>query len=58
MKCKCGFKFAKPGEFRNCEAFITKDGESGYTCPTCNTHYVNGKEVKIEEKKIQSKDNA
>ena len=27
MKCKCGFKFSGAGEFRNCEAFITKKGE-------------------------------
>lgn len=46
MKCKCGFKFAGPGEYRNCEAFIDSNGESGIICPKCNTSYVNGKEVK------------
>ena len=33
--CECGFKFSKPGEFRNCDAFITKDGKSGVICPIC-----------------------
>ena len=47
MKCKCGFKFAGPGEFRNCEAFIDSMGQGGYTCPKCGTSYVNGKEVKL-----------
>ena len=26
MICKCGFEFANPGEFRNCEAFVTDGG--------------------------------
>ncbi len=39
MDCKCGFKFAGPGEFRNCEAF-TLNGESGVTCPDCGTKYL------------------
>lgn len=50
MKCKCGFKFAGAGEFRNCEAFITDKGESGIVCPKCKKTYVNGKEVKIKDK--------
>jgi hypothetical protein len=45
--CACGFKFAKAGEFRNCEAFITKRGESGIVCPKCDTKYINGEEVDI-----------
>lgn len=49
MKCKCGFKFSEPGEFRNCEAFITEQGQGGYTCPECDTSYVNGVEVKVEK---------
>lgn len=49
MKCYCGFKFAGPGEFRNCEAFITKDGQGGIICPKCGKCYVNGKEVKFEK---------
>jgi len=40
MNCKCGFKFAGPGEFRNCNAFITNVGNSGVVCPMCNTKYV------------------
>ena len=47
MKCSCGFKFAGPGEFRNCEAFITAEGEGGITCPKCNKSYVDGVEVKF-----------
>lgn len=39
-KCECGFQFAKPGEFRNCEAFVTKDGDSGIICPDCKMSYV------------------
>ena len=50
MECKCGFKFAGPGEFRNCEAFVTKDGHGGVICPKCKTNYVNGKEVVFEKK--------
>ena len=51
MKCVCGFKFAGPGEFRNCDAFITDEGQSGIICPQCQTKYVNGTKVKtIKEK--------
>lgn len=42
MKCACGFKFSGPGEFRNCNAFITKKGKSGIICPICGRHYVDG----------------
>ena len=42
MTCECGFKFSGPGEFRNCEAFITKNGESGVICPKCERQYVCG----------------
>ena len=48
MKCKCGFQFAGPGEFRNCEAFITHDGESGVICPKCNAHYVDGVQIRVD----------
>ena len=47
MKCKCGFKFAGAGEFRNCEAFITAEGKGGVICPECGKSYVDGKEVNI-----------
>jgi hypothetical protein len=52
MKCKCGFEFAGPGQFRNCEAFVTEQGQSGVICPECGTRYINGQEV---EKKEQEK---
>ena len=55
MKCKCGFKFAGAGEFRNCDAFITNKGESGIICPQCHTKYVNGKEVKIENNRSRKR---
>jgi hypothetical protein len=41
MKCECGFKFSGPGEFRNCQAFVTNGGYSGVICPTCGNKYVN-----------------
>ncbi len=47
MNCKCGFKFAGPGEFRNCDAFITDKGKSGIICPKCNTAYVDGYEINL-----------
>ena len=50
MNCECGFKFAGPREFRNCETFITGTGRLGVTCPTCNTSYVDGMEIKLEQK--------
>ena len=40
MKCKCGFEFSKPGEFRNCEVFITSNNETIYVCPICGEKYV------------------
>lgn len=49
MNCKCGFKFSGPGEFRNCEAFITKEGKSGVICPKCNKSYVDGIEVILND---------
>ena len=48
MKCSCGFQFAGPGEFRNCDAFIV-DGKGGVTCPDCGKHWLDGKEIKFEE---------
>ena len=49
-KCKCGFKFSGPGEFRNCEAFVTEEGNSGVVCPKCNQAYISGKPVTLEGK--------
>lgn len=54
MTCKCGFKFSGPGEFRNCDAFITDKGESGVVCPKCGRSYVNGKQVNVEDKDATS----
>ena len=51
MKCKCGFEFAGAGEFRNCEAFITNQGEGGVICPKCKTAYVNGEEIELQGEK-------
>ena len=40
-KCsKCGFQFSKPGDFRNCDAFIDKDGNSWIICPKCGRKYI------------------
>ena len=39
-KCECGFQFAKPGDFRNSDAFITKNGKSGVICPECRRKYL------------------
>lgn len=40
MECACGnFKFAGPGEFRNCEAYIGGTGEDCVICPKCGRHY-------------------
>jgi len=49
MECKCGFKFSNPGEYRNCEAFITNEGKGGIICPKCNTAYVDKREVKLKK---------
>lgn len=51
MDCKCGFKFSGPGEFRNCEAFITADGRSGIVCPKCGKAFVDRVEVPRGRKK-------
>lgn len=40
MECECGFKFSVPGEFRNCEAFISSEGKSGVICPKCGKKYI------------------
>lgn len=47
MTCKCGFKFSEPGEYRNCDAFIDGNGQSGVICPDCGKAYINGVEVTI-----------
>ena len=41
LKCKCGFKFSGPGEFRNCNIEIV-DGKTIIVCPQCDTRYKNG----------------
>jgi len=40
MKCKCGFKFSGPKEYRNCKVFITEEGDSVMICPDCDAHYI------------------
>jgi predicted RNA-binding Zn-ribbon protein involved in translation (DUF1610 family) len=39
-KCECGFQFSKPGEFRNAQAIITKEGNTGVICPNCGKVYI------------------
>ena len=39
MKCECGFEFAGPGEFRNCEVKICENGDQVTICPNCGTAY-------------------
>ena len=39
LVCKCGFKFAGPGEFRNCEAYLDEDGQWWIVCPDCGMEY-------------------
>jgi hypothetical protein len=48
MKCTCGFQFSGPGEFRNCEAFVTEEGHSGVICPKCQKAYVEGVEIELK----------
>ena len=40
QECACGFKFAGPGEFRNCECYLRSDGKWVNICPKCKTEYV------------------
>lgn len=58
MQCQCGFKFAGPGEFRNCNAFVTDKGESGIICPACGRTYIvrGGSLVKVEIRTPRSGD--
>jgi len=37
--CECGFKFAGPGEFRNCEAYLDDDNQWWVICPKCGQIY-------------------
>lgn len=52
-KCNCGFKFAGPGEFRNCEAFVDSHGHGGIICPDCKQAYVDGQKVTIQDKEVK-----
>ncbi|UOF78273.1 lysw biosynthesis protein lysW [Caudoviricetes sp.] len=56
MICHCGFRFAGPGEFRNCRAFIDGDGQSGVICPKCGKAFVNGKEITLRREHDQPTD--
>jgi len=49
LVCDCGFKFAGPGEYRNCESFITDKGLSGVICPECDQAYIDGVKVDIDK---------
>jgi len=41
MKCECGFNFENiPGEYRNCNAKLTKEGWVNI-CPKCGKEYLN-----------------
>jgi hypothetical protein len=42
MKCLCGFEFSGTGAYRNCDAFVTKEGKSGIICPKCGAQYIMG----------------
>jgi len=42
VECKCGFIFAGPGEFRNCNAYMDKDGQWWVVCPDCGAEYKTG----------------
>lgn len=37
--CECGFKFSMPGEFRNCNAELDKEGQWWIICPECGKRY-------------------
>jgi len=39
LMCECGFKFAGPGEYRNCEAYLDKDDQWWIVCPKCGMEY-------------------
>jgi len=39
-KCTCGFEFSGPGEFRNCEIYVDKDGNTIAVCPKCEEKYI------------------
>jgi len=40
MKCECGFEFSESGEYRNCNAKLTKEGWVNI-CPNCGKEYLN-----------------
>ena len=40
MICKCGFKFAGAGEFRNCQVYINQYDITVSVCPKCGTEYI------------------
>jgi len=39
IKCQCGFVFAGPGEFRNCQAYMDDKGQWWLVCPKCGKEY-------------------
>lgn len=55
MECECGFRFAGPGEIRNCEAFITASGDSGVICPECGAAYLmDGRGGRVESEQEET----
>lgn len=52
MKCECGFKFAGPGEFRNCDSYMDKDGQWWNVCPKCKKEYKADQSYKDAEMKM------
>lgn len=40
IKCMCGFKFSKPGEFRNCKVYLNKDNKWVSVCPKCGKEWI------------------
>ena len=52
-KCKCGFQFSGPGEFRNCEAFVNAEGRGGIICPECHQAYIDGELVTLKLPEVE-----
>ncbi len=52
MKCKCGFKFAGPGEFKNHQSILTLKGWADI-CPECGATYLHsGEKINLADRGI------